>query len=214
MIIKNIIFDLDGTLWDSREQVIQAWKKVLSNNINKNLNINSLNNLMGKTNEEYMKILFPKYNINDAMTLMKKCEEQEIICLNSNGANLYKNTINTILNLSKNYNLFIVSNCQKGYIESFLNYYNLNSYFKDIECNGNTNLQKTDNISLIIKRNKLSQQNTCYIGDTNDDYIASIANKIIFIYAKYGFGICPEAKYILNDINDLSSLIDKIDNYQ
>lgn len=210
MKIQNIIFDLDGTLWDSREQILLAWKNVLPDNIIKKITKDTINCLMGKTNEEYIKFLFSDYDIVDAKILMKKCEQQEVIFLNSNGANIYNETINTIINLSKNYNLFIVSNCQKGYIESFLNFYHLNQYFCDIECNGNTNLTKSENIKLIINRNKLSIQNTCYIGDTNSDYIASLENKIIFIYAKYGFGICNNAKYKLNCINELVNLINKL----
>lgn len=208
--IKNIIFDLDGTLWDSRKQVLDAWKEVLPNIISKKLTIDTLNNLMGKTNDEYIKFLFPNIDSDDAKTLMNKCEQQEVFFLNSHGANLYKGTLDTIINLSKNCNLFIVSNCQKGYIESFLNFYNLNLYFQDIECNGNTNLNKADNINLIIKRNKLVRQNTCYVGDTNGDYTASLTNKIIFIYAKYGFGICNKQKYTLNNIIELIDIINNL----
>lgn len=63
-----------------------------------------------------------------------------------------------------------------------------------------------------MTRNKLSCKDTCYVGDTNDDYIASLKSKILFIHAKYGFGICYKPKYILNNINELISTITKINN--
>ena len=124
--IKNIIFDLDGTLWDSREQIIEAWKNVISD---LNINAKDLDNLMGKTNAEYIKFLFPNFNDKEAQKLMEKCEMEEVKYLTQFGAKLYDNIIPIIKDLSKSYKLFIVSNCQKGYIESFLEHYNLTRFF-------------------------------------------------------------------------------------
>ena len=39
-----------------------------------------------------------------------------------------------------------LSNCQSGYIETFLNYYSISKYFKDYECSENTGLNKCENI--------------------------------------------------------------------
>ena len=200
---KNIIFDLDGTLWDSRKQIICAWKSVFPNiNI---FSADELNNLMGKTTEEFVNYIFPNCDKSKAITNMDKLEKAEIFYLKVNGANIYANTINTINNLSKNHKLFIVSNCQVGYIECFLNYYNLSDKFVDIECNGNTKLSKSENINLIIARNKLNPSETCYIGDTLSDFNASKDNNIKFIWAKYGFGNNLECDTFINDISEISN---------
>lgn len=106
--------------------------------------------------------------------------------------------------MSKDYDLFIVSNCQKGYIEAFLEYYKLNDLFMDFECSGNTGLNKEKNIKKIIDRNNLN--NSIYIGDTYTDYISSKNNNIRFIYSKYGFGVFEYDDYI----NDIFDLIDKV----
>ncbi|MBO5256842.1 MAG: HAD family hydrolase, partial [Clostridia bacterium] len=84
------------------------------------------------------------------------------------------------------YRLFIVSNCQAGYIEAFLQAHGLGDRFEDIECTGNTGLCKADNIRLIMKRNGLTS--SVFVGDTISDGSAARTAGIPFIYAKYGFG--------------------------
>lgn len=208
--IKNIIFDLDGTLWDSREQILNAWNRILKNKCSLSLTVNDFNDLMGKTSEDYKNTLFKNYTSKEAGYLLKLCENEEVIYIKEHGGNIFKNSISTIKKLSKKYNLFIVSNCQAGYIESFLSYYNLNIYFKDFECNGKTGCSKEENIKFIIQRNNLLNEETCYIGDTNEDCISTINNNICFIYARYGFGKCHQIKHCINDISELVELIEKI----
>ena len=65
--------------------------------------------------------------------------------------------------------MYIVSNCQKGYIEIFLNLYKLNDIFLILNVS-NTKKSKSDNIDMVKNRNKL--QNPLYIGDTNGDMTA------------------------------------------
>lgn len=206
--IKNIIFDLDGTLWDSREQIIEAWKNVISD---LNINAKDLDNLMGKTNAEYIKFLFPNFNDKEAQKLMEKCEMEEVKYLTQFGAKLYDNIIPIIKDLSKSYKLFIVSNCQKGYIESFLEHYNLTRFFLDIECNGNNNKPKEENIKLLMNRNNLNSNQTCYIGDTQNDYKASLDNNIEFIWCRYGFGEFSNYERYVNNPEEISFLIRTLD---
>lgn len=208
--INNIIFDLDGTLWDSRKQIIKAWKKVLDKKLKITINEETLSGVMGKSNEEFKNKFFSNIPSQLADNYLDLCQKEEVKYLTVNGANIYTNSISTIKELSNNYNLFIVSNCQSGYIESFLNYYNLNEYFDDYECSGTTGLSKKDNIKLIMKRNNLLDSMTCYIGDTIDDYNSASANNIMFIYANYGFGNFDKSKYSIFDISETIDLLSSI----
>lgn len=208
--IKNIIFDLDGTLWDSRKQIVKAWDIALKEIKTITIRNEELTSLMGKTNEEYKKILFPNIDNDTANQYMKICEKEEVKYLTTYGADLFNGVIETLKQLHKYYNLYIVSNCQAGYIESFLNHYKLNEFFDDIECNGKTGLDKTQNIKLLIKRNQIKISNTCYVGDTVGDYNASNNNNLLFIYAKYGFGNFTGCKYTINSIKDLPLILEQI----
>ncbi len=98
----------------------------------------------------------------------------------------YSELENTLKILVEKYQLFIVSNCQAGYVEIFLNYHRLSKYIKDFESAGNTNMPKSENILSIMKRNNINF--AIYVGDTIGDYIASEKANIKFIYANYGFG--------------------------
>lgn len=88
--------------------------------------------------------------------------------------------------LKKSYHLYIVSNCQSGYIEAFLDYYKLHDLIEDIECYGNNGQQKGKNIALLYQRNKLEE--AVYVGDIQGDYEASQEAGVKFIHAAYGFG--------------------------
>ncbi|HBG8137819.1 TPA: HAD family hydrolase, partial [Clostridioides difficile] len=121
--------------------------------------------------------------------------------LSENGAKLFDDIENTLKLLSKKYKLFIVSNCQAGYIESFLKAHKLEQYFVDFECPGNTGLHKGENNKLIIERNKL--KNPIYIGDTQGDANSAKFAGIPFIYAKYGFGNVDVYDYFIDSFKDL-----------
>jgi phosphoglycolate phosphatase len=84
--------------------------------------------------------------------------------------------------------LFIVSNCQAGYIETFLRW--SAGPFIDFECWGNTGLPKADNLRRIIDRNGL--RSPVLVGDTAGDQAAASACGVPFVYVDYGFGECRE----------------------
>ena len=120
------------------------------------------------------------------------------------GGTLYNGVEDIIKELSKNYKLYIVSNCIEGYIESFLETSNLKEYFLDFENNGRTGLSKGDNINLLIRRNHLL--NPIYVGDTDKDREASEYAGIPFVFASYGFGNVTKCDYKIDDISEMLTI--------
>lgn len=82
--------------------------------------------------------------------------------------------------------VFIVSNCQSGYIELFLKKTGLAPYVTDTECFGDTGMKKAENIRLVVARNGLQQP--VYVGDTKGDEEAAHEAGVPFVHAAYGFG--------------------------
>lgn len=185
---QGMIFDMDGTLWDSAENVAMSWNEaILESGISqKVLTAKDIQNVMGKTMDVIGEILFPEIEPQKRAGLLEDCYLRENDYLRIHGGILYEKVEETLAVLRETYHLYIVSNCQKGYIEAFLDHYGFWDYFEDVECYGNTLLQKGDNIRLVVERNRLDR--SVYIGDIQGDYDASRAAGIGFIHASYGFG--------------------------
>ena len=101
-----------------------------------------------------------------------------------------------------------MSNCQAGYIEAFLDYYQFHDLFEDIECFGNNGFSKGDNIALVCKRNGLD--NAVYVGDIQGDYDASRQAGVQFIHAAYGFGRIDEKVPSIGSFSELTEVVGQI----
>ena len=185
---QGIIFDMDGTLWDSADGVAKSWTQVIQNEYKKNMVVTEqdIKRVMGKTMDVIGDIFFPELTPEGRKILVGKCGDWENEYLRRNGGKLFPELEDTLKELKEKYHLYIVSNCQSGYIEAFLDYYNFGQYFEDIECYGNNEKSKADNIRLVMDRNGLEQ--TIYVGDIQGDYDATMQAGATFVHAKYGFG--------------------------
>ena len=109
------------------------------------------------------------------------------------------------MELAKKYPLYIVSNCQVGYIETFLETMDLKEIFLDFEDYGRTGLPKGRNIQILMERAQLDD--AVYVGDTQGDYEATVLAQIPFIFAQYGFGEVKEATLQIQNFSQLLSLV-------
>lgn len=204
--MDSIIFDLDGTLWDSRETVLVAWNQVIKQHTEEmnELNLDDFKKTMGLQMKEIGQILFPELSDEKRDDLLQRCCELECNYLRKQGGNLYENIHDVLETLAQKYKLLIVSNCQEGYIEAFLEYHQLSKYFLDYENPGRTGLSKGENIQLVIERNSLSDP--VYVGDTEVDQKSAEYAGIPFVLAKYGFGNPVKYDYSIDSFSDLLTL--------
>ena len=134
--MDGIIFDVDGTLWDSTDSVAESWNLAIRENSTLDLTIDGeiLQGLFGKTMTEIADALFPSLSEKERMDFIAVCFDYENRYLETHPGRMYDGVVDTVKKLSEKYPLFIVSNCQCGYIEAMLNASGLGSYIKDHLC--------------------------------------------------------------------------------
>lgn len=204
--IDSIIFDLDGTLWDSTGTVARAWQsaadqlKILEEPITQAM----VRSITGLPYDVIYPRLFPQLSAAQQQNLKQLCAVEELRYLRREGGILYPELEETLSYLKEKYPLFIVSNCQSGYIEAFLERHQLQQYFNDLECFGNTQQSKADNLRALIKRNGL--QTPVYVGDTMGDYQASQSNNIPFVFTTFGFGEVDTPDARITQFSELRAL--------
>lgn len=206
----GIIFDLDGTLWNTTSTIVPVWNKVLKSHkgIDKQITEKEMNSYMGKTLDEISLLVLPNLPLEKSRSILDECCVTESAHLEKVGGILYPDLEKTLIELTKYYSLYIVSNCQDGYLQAFLNYHKLNKYFDDFEMSGRTNKSKGENIRLIIERDKLDR--AVYVGDTIMDKEAAEQAEVPFIFAEYGFGDVISPPYSVQQFSEITSIAQKI----
>lgn len=206
----GIIFDMDGTLWDSSANVAASWteKLRLIGSDRPEITKEDIMGVMGLTMDRIADIIFADLPKEQRMELLEQCCIYENDYLRDHGGILYPGLEETLVSLKEKYSLYIVSNCQKGYIEAFLDHFDFWKYFDDIECYGNNLLEKGDNIALLAKRNALER--AFYVGDIQGDYDATMKAGYEFIHAAYGFGKIDHPVPELQQFRDLPELIETL----
>lgn len=210
--IRNILFDVDGTLWDSAEAVAASWNHVLRTQFadlhRPALTTQDMYQSMGKTMTEIGLQRFPDLSPALRDQVMKAAMAYENAYLREHPGHYYDGLTDTLRQLRvKGLQLFIVSNCQDGYIEALLSHHDLQQFFKDWECFGRTNLPKDGSIRILMQRDHLLPEETIYVGDTQMDEAAAGKAGIRFIHAQYGFGTAAAPAAEISDIRDLPGVI-------
>lgn len=207
---KGIIFDMDGTLWDSAEGVAKSWTRIVNREYDKTrvITVEDIHGIMGKTIDKIAEALFPELSEEPRLELLDKCCKDENAYLREHGGVLYPALEETLTELKKDYHLYIVSNCQSGYIEAFLDHYGFGHYFEDIECFGNNGLQKGENICRLAERNNLTE--AVYVGDIQGDYDATMEAGLPFIHAAYGFGTIAQEVSAIQAFEELPEVVKRV----
>jgi len=207
---KGILFDLDGTLWDSSAVVIESWNDCIAKNSDLGLKFTQeqMKSYMGKTLDKIADMMFPMLPAEERQRLMKLCADHENEYLADHKAYIFPGERETLEKLHGEYILAIVSNCQDGYIQRFLEQCGFAELFDDFESAGKTGLDKAGNIRLVIERNKLDK--CVYLGDTGLDGESARKAGIPFIHAGYGFGKPDVFDARIADITELPAAVERV----
>lgn len=208
----GIILDIDGTLWNTTGVVSGAWNKA----------IEDLGYPAPKTEPELLKKefgkpmnviaddLWPNLSQEQKNILMEKCCQREQEAIEENQSDItYPAVRETIKKLSDRFDLYIVSNCQSGYIELTMRKNSIENFIRDHECYGDTKKGKADNLRSLVERNSIKAP--VYIGDTQGDADACREAGVKFIFASYGFGSVQDCAARIDRFDQLLDLLQNLD---
>ncbi|MCR5421208.1 MAG: HAD hydrolase-like protein [Lachnospiraceae bacterium] len=203
----GIMFDVDGTLWDSTSVVAKAWNKVFEEDGYADFSVtaDTLKGLFGRPMPEIINAIMPGVSVEEQEKIAPKCYRYENEYLERESEKIYDGIIETIRELARDHKIFIVSNCQAGYIELLIRKTGIGDIITDHICLGDNDLLKADNIKLMIDKHQLKKP--VYIGDIQGDADAAKDAGAAFIHAAYGFGKVTECFAAINEPEELISVI-------
>lgn len=198
--IKLVLFDLDGVLINSKENMRCSWSAV-----KKKFNLQ-------QSFETYFKniglpffVILKKIGIKDKETDIKAIYNKYSI-KNFNNIKLYPDVKKTLNFLKKkNFKLGIVTSKNQQRTNKILKKLDLDIF--DIVVAPKKNLKGKpypDQILYSLERLKIKNREACYIGDTYVDFKSAKNSKVKFIFAKYGYGDFKKSYF--NNIKNIREL--------
>lgn len=206
-----VIFDLDGTLWDSAVSVAESWNMEIRRVTGRDMNYTAddIRRNMGKTMNDIADDLMSEFEPEERYQLARCCEVFENSYITEHGGDLFEGVRETLAAMqAKGVKMAIVSNCQEGYVKAFLDSMNMHEYFIDYEEWGRSGLLKADNIRLVMQRN--GETDAIYVGDIQKDADASREAGVPCIWAEYGFGHIEEPAGVITSFDQLPEQLERL----
>ena len=206
--MKTLIFDIDGTIWDTRAISVRGYNAAMDEFGRPDLYVTAeyLATLFGRTGPEIADIVFADFPREKRMDLFNRVLELEDLELQSDPCQEdFPGVRETLRALKQHYRLFVVSNCDCGYPELMMEKLGLQDVFEGHMCHGDTGLPKGDTIIALMERHGI--EDAVYIGDTQGDLEASRRAGIPFIFCAYGFGSPESWDGKIDDFRQLPELL-------
>lgn len=208
--MDSIGFDLDGTLWDYAARYRDFFADAVKDMPGVHQpTVDEVYAVTGLAALPYVEGLFPELKDADEavkLTIFRHAEKLGCDTILREGGRLYDGLETMLQTLSQKYSLFIASNCEPTYLDNFLTFYGFRHYFTDVICQDMRLGPRTkgQNIQTVITRNGFT--GTIFVGDAQSDADAAKEAGVPFVWAAYGYGRVPTAKYRIDKPMDLVTL--------
>ncbi len=205
---ESLIFDIDGTLWDSTALVAEGYNRQLRAEGYASLCVTreDLLKLFGRTMTAIADAMLAPVPAPERYALMDRCGDAELAYLWENECRVfYPDVRQTLETLAKKYRLFIVTNAQKGYPQVCMEKMGAAHLFSGSLTFGDTGLEKGETIRLLMRQHRI--ESAVYIGDTQGDYLAATAAGLPFIWASYGFGTPHDCAARIDRFSQLTEIL-------
>ena len=189
---RCVIFDLDGTLFDTSSVTVSAVQSVFINFELAVPAVSQIEAFIGKPQEAFHQWLLTLTQSHNSKKIIQAIDEMEMKYAVTNGT-LYDGVLE-VLNFCKKskFVLAICSNGTPGYVVSVLNATGIESSFDLIRPRKSFSETKTEMTKEII--DSLGCIKGYFVGDRQEDMMAGKDNNMISIGAGYGFGSADELR--------------------
>ena len=205
--VQALIFDIDGTIWDSTGIVADGYNSHLDKLGHPELHVTAegLKKLFGKTMTEIADALFPGFEPEVRYEMMRGCMESEHEFLEKDPCHIgFPGVKETLERLYDKFDLYVVSNSQSGYPELMMDKMGIRHLFKGWLCFGDTGTCKGQTILTLMERHQI--KNAVYIGDTQGDLDACRYAGVPFVFCRFGFGNPDSWEYAVEDFPAIENL--------
>lgn len=202
-----LIFDIDGTLWDARDRVTEGWNRAYTKYTGKPgwLTLDNFASHFGVTLDTLVRIAFPGISEEEIWPVYDLCSHYQHEAIWEKPGKLYPGVKETLIQLSQNYRLFILSNCTSDYIDCLVDSYGLRPYFEGWTCFGENHQPKEENLRLLAQRYGFHRP--VYIGDIQADADSCAKAGVPIIHASYGLGTIAHPVATLVQFSDLLEVL-------
>lgn len=214
---QYILFDMDGTLTDSRVGIVKSIQYSLNSFGIRVPDLNTLTQFVGPPLYDSYTDSF-QMSPENAKTAVSKYREyyaEKGIFENA----LYGGIAELLKNLSSSGKTLAVATSKPTvFTERILDHFSIRGYFKFVSGSdlSDTHIDKGDIIQTALENLNVSDPaDAIMVGDRNVDIIGAERNRIESIGAVYGYGGSDELMsagptYLVNDVAELSLLLKKI----
>lgn len=188
---KLIIFDADGTIWDSEKDVFLAFNHTLKNNENKEITKEEFQKLAGLDLEEMFKRVLPKDEETLANEYVKKYRKYYIDEGHyADETALFENVKETLEKLKEQgFSMVIASGKPKRILDKMVDSFHLNE-FELVLGTGESHFKPKPDpeiLNYIMNERNISKEEAVMVGDTKADIMAGKNAGIDTIAVTYGY---------------------------
>ncbi|RBP23293.1 MULTISPECIES: HAD family hydrolase [Bacillus] len=209
---KTFLFDLDGTLTDPKEGIINSVLYALEKIGIEEVNISELDSFIGPPIQQSF---VDRYNMNEIEVERAVFYFREYLKQSGLLENKVYDGITTLLQELKDADnrLFVATSKPTVFAKQVIEHFQLTSFFEEIVGSNldGTRIKKEEIIAHILQTNEeLKKEEMVMIGDRKHDVIGANSNGIASIGVLYGYGNENElsdagAIHIVKDVEELQS---------
>lgn len=206
---KNFIFDLDGTLVDSMEDIEYCFKKAIFDETGIEI-VEFRDPISGPPLSEVINKLLPDYPDSTKLNIRKKFRDIYDY-YDYRATHLIEGSSELLKKLkSSGKRVYLATNKPLIPTMKILNKLEINIFddIATIDSNDSANMSKSEMIALLISKCKLEKTETIMIGDYSTDIIAAKNNSVDAVALTNGNFLLQDAvaigsEYIFNKISDI-----------